>query len=38
METIKKYPKALQWIFLLIVFFGLCFAIQIPEGYEFANS
>ena len=34
MEDIKKYPKAIQWIFLLIVFFGLCFAIQIPEGYE----
>ena len=38
METIKKYPKAIQWIFLLIIFFGLCFAIQIPEGYEFAKA
>ena len=38
MEVIKKYPKAVQWIFLLIVFFGLCFAIQIPEGYEFAKA
>ena len=38
MEIIKKYPKAIQWIFLLIVFFGLCFAIQIPEGYEFAKA
>ena len=38
MEIIKKYPKAVQWIFLLIVFFGLCFAIQIPEGYEFAKA
>ena len=38
MELIKKYPKAIQWIFLLIVFFGLCFAIQIPEGYEFAKA
>ena len=38
MEVIKKYPKAIQWIFLLIVFFGLCFAIQIPEGYEFAKA
>ena len=38
MEVIKKYPKAIQWIFLLIVFFGLCYAIQIPEGYEFAKA
>ncbi|RZO62555.1 MAG: ABC transporter permease subunit [Candidatus Pelagibacterales bacterium] len=38
MEIINKYPKAIQWIFLLIVFFGLCFAIQIPEGYEFAKA
>ena len=38
MEIIKKYPKAIQWIFLLIVFFGLCFAIQVPEGYEFAKA
>ena len=38
MEAIKKYPKAIQWIFLLIVFFSLCFAIQIPEGYEFAKA
>ncbi len=38
MEVIKKYPKAIQWIFLFIIFFGLCFAIQIPEGYEFAKA
>ena len=38
MEVIKKYPKTIQWIFLLIIFFGLCFAIQIPEGYEFAKA
>ena len=38
MEIIKNYPKAIQWIFLLIVFFSLCFAIQIPEGYEFAKA
>ena len=38
MEIIKKYPKAIQWIFLFIIFFGLCFAIQIPEGYEFAKA
>ena len=38
MEIIKKYPKAIQWIFLFIIFFGLCYAIQIPEGYEFAKA
>ena len=38
MEIIKKYPKAIQWVFLFIIFFGLCFAIQIPEGYEFAKA
>ena len=38
MEIIKKYPKAIQWTFLFIIFFGLCFAIQIPEGYEFAKA
>ena len=38
MEIIKKYPKAIQWIFLFIIFFSLCFAIQIPEGYEFAKA
>ena len=38
MEIVKKYPKAIQWTFLLIIFFGLCFAIQIPEGYEFAKA
>ena len=38
MEIIKKYPKATQWSFLFIIFFSLCFAIQIPEGYEFAKA
>ncbi len=38
MELIKKYPKLIQWSFLFLVFFGLCFAIQIPEGYEFAKA
>ena len=38
METLYKYPKSFQWIFLLIVFFALCFAIDIPEGYEFAKA
>ena len=38
MGIIQKYPKSIQWAFLLIVFFGLCFAIDIPEGYEFAKA
>ena len=38
MEFIQKNPKIIQWSFLLIVFFGLCFAIEIPEGYEFAKA
>ena len=38
MGVIQKYPKSIQWAFLLIVFFGLCFAIDIPEGYEFAKA
>ena len=35
MELIKKYPKLFQWLFLLIVFFALCFAIDVPETYKF---
>jgi len=38
MEILKKYPKAFQWFFLLIIFFGLCFAIDVPEGYKFIRS
>ena len=38
MEILKKYPKIFQWIFLLIVFFALCFAIDVPEGYKFIRS
>jgi len=38
MEFIKKYPKSFQWLFLLIVFFALCFAIDVPEGYKFIRS
>ena len=38
MEIINKYPKAIQWSFLFIIFFGLCYTIQIPEGYEFAKA
>ena len=38
MKLIQTYPKVFQWLFLLIIFFGLCFAIQVPEGYEFAKA
>jgi len=38
MEILKKYPKSFQWLFLLIVFFALCFAIEVPEGYKFIRS
>ncbi len=35
MEFIKKYPKLFQWLFLLVAFFALCFAIDVPETYKF---
>jgi len=38
MEILKKHPKSFQWLFLLIIFFGLCFAIDVPEGYKFIRS
>jgi len=38
MEILKKYPKSFQWLFLLIVFFALCFAIVAPECYNFIMS
>ena len=38
MEIINKYPKLFQWSFLLIVFFALCFAIDVPEGYKFIRA
>ena len=38
MELIKKYPKLFQWLFLLIVFFALCFAIDVPETYKFIRG
>ena len=38
MELIKKYPKLFQWLFLLIVFFALCFAIDVPETYNFIRG
>ena len=38
MELLKKYPKFFQWFFLLIVFFSLCFAIDVPETYNFIRG
>jgi len=38
MEILNKYPKSIQWAFLLIVFFGLCFAMDVPEGYKFIRA
>jgi len=38
MEILKKYPNSFQWLFLLIVFFALCFAIDVPEGYKFIRA
>ena len=38
MEILKKYPKVFQWLFLLAVFFALCFAIDVPETYKFIRG
>ena len=38
MQIIKKYPKSFQWLFLLAVFFGLCFGIDVPEGYKYIRT
>ncbi len=38
MEFLKRYPKTFQWLFLLIVFFALCFAIEVPETYKFIRG
>ncbi len=38
MDIINKHPKLFQWTFLLVVFFGLCFAIDVPEGYKFIRA
>ena len=38
MELINKYPKLFQWLFLLIIFFALCFAIEVPETYKFIRG
>jgi glycine betaine/proline transport system permease protein len=38
MELLKRYPKLFQWLFLLVVFFILCFAIDVPETYKFIRG
>ena len=38
MELINKYPKLFQWLFLLIVFFAICLAIDVPETYKFIRG
>jgi len=38
MELLKKYPKLFQWLFLLVVFFSLCLAIDVPETYKFIRG
>ena len=38
MEILKKYTKSFQWLFLLIDFFSLCFAIDVPDGYKFIRA
>ena len=38
MDNFKKYPKISQFFLVLIVFFTLCFAIDVPEGYEFLRA
>ena len=38
MQLLRKYPKLFQWLFLLIVFFFLCFAVDVPETYKFIRG
>jgi glycine betaine/proline transport system permease protein len=38
MELLKKYPKLFQWLFLLIIFFALCFTIDVPDTYKFIRG
>ena len=38
MEFINKHPKLFQWLLLLLAFFGLIFAIDVPEGYKFIRA
>jgi glycine betaine/proline transport system permease protein len=37
-ENFKKHPKVVQFVLVLIVFFALCFVIDVPEGYEFLRA
>ena len=38
MEIFNKFSKLFQWLFLLIVFFTLFVAIDVPEGYKFIRA
>ena len=38
MDRFKKYPKITQFIFVLLIFLALCFAIDVPDGYEFLKA
>ena len=38
MNFINKHSTLLQWALLFIAFFGLIFAIDIPEGYKFIRA
>ncbi|MDC0585780.1 ABC transporter permease subunit [Candidatus Pelagibacter sp.] len=38
MQLIKRYSKLFQWLSLLLVFFALCFAIEVPETYKFIRG
>ncbi len=38
MNFINKHSTLLQWVLLFIAFFGLIFAIDIPEGYKFIRA
>ena len=38
MDFINKHSKLFQWLLLLLTFFGLIFAIDIPEGYKFIRA
>ena len=38
MEILKRHSKIVQFIFVLLTFFALCFAIEVPEGYKFLRA
>ena len=38
MDFVNKHSKLIQWLLLLLTFFGLIFAIDIPEGYKFIRA